>query len=86
MAQRARVASAFETLFGAGRPSAAILEHFNPLIERRPIPADKLASIHQPVLILHGTEDAAAPLQAAEDLKAALVNGTRPGYPMFCST
>jgi len=72
MTQRARVASTFETLFGAGRPAEAILEHFDPLINRTPIPKEALASITQPVLILHGSEDAAAPTEAAETLKNLL--------------
>ena len=75
MTQRARVASAFETLFGERRPAETILEHFDPLINRTAIPTEDLKKITQPVLILHGSEDAAAPLAAAEAMVELLPNG-----------
>lgn len=44
---------------------------------RKRIPAELLASIKAPVLILHGEDDVVSTLEAGEEWRSALVSGTR---------
>ena len=64
---------------------------FSSLLDRVPIPADKLAkTVTCPVLIIHGAEDVPYPVENAYELYDALPNAQRqiyivPGAPHFLS-
>lgn len=64
---------------------------FSSLLDRVPIPADKLAkAVTCPVLIIHGEEDVPYPVENAYELYDAIPNAQRqifivPGAPHFLS-
>ncbi|GAA5899724.1 hypothetical protein JCM6882_005422 [Rhodosporidiobolus microsporus] len=67
---------AFQRRYGTGHTSSLELRHlFMAEAQRRAIPADDLAKVTCPTLILHGTRDTMiSPLSAATEWQHALVN------------
>ncbi|KAM0748906.1 alpha/beta-hydrolase [Meredithblackwellia eburnea MCA 4105] len=73
--RRAIFIEAFEKRYGAGHSSHDI-RHLISMFDREPIPADLVAGINAPVLILQGTDDAvASPMHAAEEWRARFTGG-----------